>query len=279
MVDCGFVHGVFEDALPDDWGRRILARRYNLRRSEQRVPQLLLLLGSQGLGALSFSGGDIPGPVREDVDDRHLHELQRLAAKFEQDATSIEDEMALLFQAGSSPGGARPKAIVTDQKYSYLAKFASIRDQFDVVALEASTMEIAKGAGINTAASRLVECGAKKVLLVRRFDINDSGGRNHLISMQTLLHADGYYSAGYQDLAQIIRQISSNPVRDLQQLFRQLVFNVLIGKIILSGFKFQQQTLALSVKILSRVYVVSREQLADFCVIRICVINSQMECR
>jgi serine/threonine-protein kinase HipA len=37
------------------------------------------------------------------------------------------------------------------------------------------------------------------------------------------------YSAGYQDLAQIIRQISSNPVRDLQQLFRQLVFNVLIG--------------------------------------------------
>lgn len=223
------VHGVFEDALPDEWGRRILARRYNLRRNEQRVPQLLLLLGSQGLGALSFSRGDIHGPVREDVDDRHLHELQRLAAKFEQDATSIEDEMALLFQAGSSPGGARPKAIVTDQKHSYLAKFASIRDQFDVVALEAATMEIAKGAGINTAASRLVDCGTKKVLLVKRFDINDSGGRNHLISMQTLLHADGYYSAGYQDLAQIIRQISSNPVRDLQQLFRQLVFNVLIG--------------------------------------------------
>ncbi|MBU3981703.1 MAG: HipA N-terminal domain-containing protein, partial [Proteobacteria bacterium] len=48
------VHGVFEDSLPDDWGRRLLVRRYNLGRSEQRVPQLLRLLSNQGLGALSY---------------------------------------------------------------------------------------------------------------------------------------------------------------------------------------------------------------------------------
>jgi len=38
------VHGVFEDSLPDDWGRRLLVRRYKLDRSNQRIPQLLRLL-------------------------------------------------------------------------------------------------------------------------------------------------------------------------------------------------------------------------------------------
>ncbi len=52
------VHRVFEDSLPDDWGRRILARRYQLARNEQRVPQLLDLLGGQGMGALSYSRDD-----------------------------------------------------------------------------------------------------------------------------------------------------------------------------------------------------------------------------
>ena len=48
------VHGVFEDSLPDDWGRRLMIRRHKLGRHEQRIPNLLRLLGSQGLGALSY---------------------------------------------------------------------------------------------------------------------------------------------------------------------------------------------------------------------------------
>ena len=40
------VHGVFEDSLPDDWGRRLLVRRYKLGRKDQRIPQLLRLLNS-----------------------------------------------------------------------------------------------------------------------------------------------------------------------------------------------------------------------------------------
>ena len=81
--------------------------------------------------------------------------------------------MALLFQAGSSPGGARPKALIKDQGQSYLAKFSSIRDQFDV-ALEAATMELARQAGVDAAPCKLVSCGTKRVLLVERFDINNT---------------------------------------------------------------------------------------------------------
>ncbi len=59
---------------------------------------------------------------------QYLEDLQRLALNFEEDATSIDGEMALLFQAGSSPGGARPKALINDGERAYLAKFASIKD-------------------------------------------------------------------------------------------------------------------------------------------------------
>jgi len=224
------VHGVFEDSLPDDWGRRLLVRCYKLERKNQRVPGLLELLGGQGMGALSYSKDDVVPVKKEAVDGRYLVDLQRLAAKFEEDATSIDDEMELLFQAGSSPGGARPKALIRDRETPYLAKFSSVRDQFDVVSLEAATMDLARQAGVSAASTKLVPCGVKKVLLVERFDVNTlTGGRNHLLSMQTLLKADGYYYAGYRDLADIIRRVSSNPGEDLLKLFKQLVFNVMIG--------------------------------------------------
>ncbi len=224
------VHGVFEDSLPDDWGRRIMTRRYKLDRTEQRVPQLLQLMGNQGLGALIYTERGKPSPLSTGVSCRHLEELSLLAEKFENAPTSTsDDELSMLFQAGSSPGGARPKALVYDKNGAYLAKFASARDQLDIVSLEAAAMELAHRAGINTARTKLLPLGSRKCLLVERFDLNKSGGRNHLISMQSLLKADGYYNAGYRDLAEVIKYVSAAPQRDLHMLFRQMVFNVMIG--------------------------------------------------
>jgi serine/threonine-protein kinase HipA len=135
-----------------------------------------------------------------------------------------------LFQAGSSPGGARPKALVEDENGSYLAKFASARDRLDVVSLEAAAMELGRRSGIETAKTKLVSLGTmKKCLLVKRFDINEAGGRNHLVSMQSLLKADGYYNAGYGDLADVIKHISSQPGHDLHRLYGQTVFNAMVG--------------------------------------------------
>jgi len=224
------VHGVFEDSLPDDWGRRLMIRRYKLGRGEQRVPQLLRLLGNQGLGALSYVEEGALELETASVSSRHLQELVLLAEKFEQEpANTDDDELSLLFQAGSSPGGARPKALVEDDKDSYLAKFASTNDRFDVVSLEAASMELGRRAGIETAETRLMQLGSKKCLLVKRFDINKAGGRNHLVSMQSLLRADGYYNIGYRDLADVIKHVSAQPGHDLKRLYRQMVFNVLLG--------------------------------------------------
>ena len=224
------VHGVFEDSLPDDWGRRLMARRYKLDRTEQRVPQLLQLLGNQGLGALIYTEKGKPSPLSTGISCRHLEELSLLAEKFENAPTiTSDDELSLLFQAGSSPGGARPKALVDDKSGAYLAKFASTKDQLDIVSLEAAAMELARRAGINTAGTKLLPLGSRKCLLVERFDLNKSGGRNHLISMQSLLKADGYYNASYRDLAEVIKYVSATPQKDLHALYRQMVFNVMIG--------------------------------------------------
>ncbi|MEW6520598.1 MAG: type II toxin-antitoxin system HipA family toxin [Thermodesulfobacteriota bacterium] len=224
------VHGVFEDSLPDDWGRKLMARRYRLGRAEQRVPHLLRLLGGQGMGALLYAERGKSPPSSAGVSRRHLAELAHQAEKFEQaPAAMADEELAMLFQAGSSAGGARPKALVIDEKGAYLAKFASSRDQLDVVSLEAAAMELARRAGIDTAETSLLTLGACRCLLVKRFDINAAGGRNHLISMQSLLKADGYYNACYRDLAEVIRHVSTTPQRDLRMLYRQMVFNVMIG--------------------------------------------------
>ena len=223
------VHGVFEDSLPDDWGRRLLVRRYKLGRKDQRIPQLLRLSGNQGLGALSYLEEGRPDLKTTGVPLRHLQELALLAERFEQDGAVDDDELSMLFQAGSSPGGARPKALIKDESGAYLAKFASARDQLDVVSLEAAVMELARKADIETADSRLLALGSRKCLLVKRFDINEAGGRNHLVSMQSLLKADGYYYAGYRDMAEVIRHVSALPARDLHKLYRQMVFNAMIG--------------------------------------------------
>jgi hypothetical protein len=48
------IFSVFEDSLPDDWGRRLLIRKAGLGRGQQNLPNLLLALNGNGLGALSY---------------------------------------------------------------------------------------------------------------------------------------------------------------------------------------------------------------------------------
>ena len=222
------IFGVFEDSLPDDWGRRILIRKHKIPRHEQNLPKLLLALGYTGLGALCFTDGDKPEPS-SDVSILELSALVAAAEKFERG--EIEDvELRLLFAAGSSPGGARPKALVFDEQANvhYLAKFPSVKDQEDVVKIEAATMRLAAKAGLIVPETRLVQCVGKSVLLVERFDIIPTG-RRHMISFQTLLKAEGYYQLQYLDLLEIVRKYSHDPKHDSELFFRQMSFNSIVG--------------------------------------------------
>jgi len=223
------VFGVFEDSLPDDWGRNLLIRKHQIPRHGQTLPNLLLALGNTGLGALSFTDHATPHPPESEISILQLSALVEAAEKFERGEVQDSD-ITLLLSAGSSPGGARPKAVVLDAKTNshYLAKFPSVKDREDVVKIEAATMSLAAKAGLSVPRTRLVQCSGKSVLLVQRFDIIP-GGRRHMVSFQTLLKAGGFYQQRYQELLAIVRKYSSDPLQDGERLYRQMVFNAVVG--------------------------------------------------
>jgi serine/threonine-protein kinase HipA len=66
-IDHPGIFGVFEDSLPDDWGRRLLVRKHQIPRHEQNLPNLLLALGNTGLGALSYTDHEKPHPPASDI--------------------------------------------------------------------------------------------------------------------------------------------------------------------------------------------------------------------
>jgi serine/threonine-protein kinase HipA len=216
--------------LPDAWGRAILCKRYNITRQEQHPVYLLELLGSGALGAMAYTRekrweqGHVHAGLTE------LSELAAAAERYEREPDAPMNELMRLFMAASSPGGARPKVLVRDEvEGQWIAKLASTHDNFDVVRLEAASLAVAHAAGISIPEFRLEELGERTALLVRRFDATTEGGRNHVVSMQTLLGAQHFYHLGYADMADILRKISDVPREDLHQLYRQAVFNAMLG--------------------------------------------------
>jgi len=228
-IDHPGVFSVFLDSLPDDWGKRLLIRKHALPRGRQNVPEMLLALGSSGLGALSYAAAKKPVPPAPTSSvlalDRLVYETELFEA-----GTSNDTDITQLLAAGSSPGGARPKALVYDPGLGkqYLAKFPSSKDTVDVVRIEAATMSLAARAGLRVPPTSLIQCSGKPVLLVERFDVT-AIGRRHMISMQTLLKAEGYYQCRYKDLLDMVRRVSADPATDSGLLFRQMVFNAVIG--------------------------------------------------
>ena len=82
-VDHPGVFGVFEDSLPDDWGRRLLVRKHRIPPRSQNLPTLLLAQGGSGLGALSFSERGKTEDSPAEVSVIHLEQLVRAAELFE----------------------------------------------------------------------------------------------------------------------------------------------------------------------------------------------------
>ncbi len=83
--------------------------------------------------------------------------------------------------------------------------------------------------GIVVPESQLVKVGGKNVLLVKRFD-REHGNRVHFASTRTILIAEGIAedAMAYADIADAARRLSVVPKNDCHQIFRRMVFNVLI---------------------------------------------------
>jgi serine/threonine-protein kinase HipA len=193
------------------------------------------------LGALRFKFPD--GPYL-DSDTRFaappltsLRELQAVSLQFEQhineeDHPEYDKWLAQLIAPGSSLGGARPKASVRDEQSALcIAKFPSRQDTRDIGAWELVANALALMAGINMPDTRPLRFpeSAYTTFLVKRFDRTATGRRRAFVSAMTLTqHKDGDKGASYLELVELLQSRGADTVRDCEQLFRRVLFNIRI---------------------------------------------------
>lgn len=236
------VFGVFSDAAPDRWGRKLLQRDEARRAAEAgETPRALteadFLLRSDDetrQGAVRFSEGPgapflaPPRPSRIPP----LVELPRLLGAARRVDSGADDDYAdlgVLLAPGSSLGGARPKASVRERDGSLaLAKFPRETDEWSLPRWEAVALSLAVRAGVAAAESRIEEPAGRGVLILRRFD-RDSGRRIPFLSAMTMLGAADRERRTYTDIADAIRRYGADPRGDLEELWRRIVFTVLIS--------------------------------------------------
>ena len=236
----GFIH----DALPGDYGDRVMEKFYlSHEGSEPRVIDKLLFIGDRSLGALSFQ----PETQREDAEHTlQLRELYDESKRIKEGKVSATSDY-LMIAAHSVAGGARSKAVVgvnPESKEIYLGhRHGALPEGFfraivkyddtpeqkhsEYTKLEYIYSLLAKEAGISMSQTRLMEDNGRVHFVTERFDHTDTE-RFHVHSLAGLLHADYKIprSLDYDDLFRTAIALGAR--KDIPQLFRQMLFNYML---------------------------------------------------
>ena len=220
----------FSDAAPDAWGRALLTKalgvglgKYDyLVRSEDRTRQGALRFLGEDMKPLSDLTPLIPRLVE-------LEHLQTLAQRFERDPGGVEEEVRELAGVAGSLGGARPKANIEVDGHLWIAKFTSAQDTRAVERAEVATLKLAEKCGLHVAEARLeLRDSENPIALIRRFD-RHGDVRIPYMSARSALDWRNDEGGYYTDIADVIRQISSKPAADLHELWRRIIFTILVS--------------------------------------------------
>jgi serine/threonine-protein kinase HipA len=233
--------GAIGDSAPDRWGRMLMGRserraakrEKRTARTLREIDYLLMVDDEARQGALRFSK-EAGGPfLRPDAAGRippvvKLPRLLAAAEHFEGDAETDED-MRLLLAPGSSLGGARPKASVRNKNGDLLiAKFPHKTDETNVVLWEALALRLAGKAGINAPSWSVEKISRKSVLVLERFDRLQKR-RIPFLSAMSMLGAKDNETHSYLEVVDAIRQHGAQIDADLEELWRRIVFYILIS--------------------------------------------------
>ena len=242
--------GFLSDSAPDRWGRKLMERREIIQAKKENRNIRKLYEADYLIGV--HDGGRVGGlRFKLDPEGVFLSDEQSLAAppmtelrKLEQASLKYEtgkdpyDEKWFreLIQPGSSLGGARPKANVTDPSGNiWIAKFPSKHDARNIGAWEMTAHDLALLCGIQVPEAKIMHLSeAGDTFLVQRFDReagNDKLHRIHFASAMTMLgETDGTQNpVSYLDIADVLERIGANPQEDLRELWRRIAFNVAIS--------------------------------------------------
>lgn len=234
------IFGAIGDSAPDRWGRVLIQRDERRKaREEKRAPRTLLevdyLLGVGDIarqGALRFAeteGGPFLATGVQIPPLIQLPALLNAAMRLSDDDGGTDDDLRLLLAPGSSLGGARPKASVVDKDGQLaIAKFPQHGDVLPVTLWEAVALKLAAQAGIPTPDWRLEKVAERDVLILRRFDRRGQV-RIPFLSAMSLLNAADNEQHSYMEIADALRQYGAKADEDCAQLWRRIVFSILIS--------------------------------------------------
>ena len=231
--------GALDDARPDNWGEKVIRTLHRARNNH--LFEYLYFAGDERFGGLGISGSDQDYTPFPQSPLPRLEDAQSIsdAARIIEAGGKLEGQRRVLAHAGASLGGAKPKAVVAIKNDQYVLKLFNA-EPVDQPLVEHATMTLAAKAGINVAKTILVPLRGEHALAIKRFDRvregrSASARRLHCISAATVLRADTPAGEtpryGYPHLARALRRFAdSNTVNaQLQELFRRMVFNILIA--------------------------------------------------
>jgi serine/threonine-protein kinase HipA len=235
------LYGVFNDSLPDGWGRLLLDRtveKRGIHRGQLNPLDRLAYVGRHGMGALSYE----PEQVFEQIADGPLT-LDRLA---EESAVVLAGENEEVFEEllrlNGSSSGARPKIVAqvsADKKKiihgqqelqsgfaHWMIKFPSSQDTRDVGAIEYAYSLMAKEAGVEMQETHLFRTKRNRYFGTKRFD-RDGDARIHMHSLGGLIHADHRSpSLDYDTVLRATLALTRN-IQDAEKAYALACFNVL----------------------------------------------------
>ncbi|MCA4807009.1 type II toxin-antitoxin system HipA family toxin [Myroides odoratimimus] len=233
--------GVFNDSLPDGWGRLLfdrLLRSKGISASDISPLDRLAYVGLNGLGALVFEPDQSFNTKDEiiDLDVLATHTKEVLEGESEE---VIRELLAL----NGSSAGARPKALIgvdserksiihgTDQLNNdfehWMVKFPNTQDGIDAGAIEYVYALMALDAGIEMPTIHLFasEKGSG-YFAVKRFDRNGNKSL-HMHTVSGLIHNNYRFpSLDYEDLLALTGVLTKD-IREVEKMFRLAVFNVM----------------------------------------------------
>jgi serine/threonine-protein kinase HipA len=238
------VFGVFEDAMPDSWGRRLVDRHFQ--KTLGRLPgvlERLAYVGERAMGALTFH----PPQEHTPLPDKELDLAGLGVQAWDFDTDNIEDALPELRRLGGTSGGARPKVLVglpdsvrsPKQKIlpgdgdlppgyaHWIVKFNTRADGPDAGPLEFAYAQMAMAAGAEVPSHRLIRTDLGRFFAVRRFDRPSPGQRLHLHSAAGLLHADFRTPGVEYDMLFRLTESLTRDYAQKRELFRRACLNVL----------------------------------------------------
>ena len=233
--------GIFNDSLPDGWGRLLFERyiRSQNMMSEDFSPlDRLAHIGVRGLGALVYE------PHYNDVEDQQNEINLDILSQHTQEVLDGEANEVLkeLIDLNGSSAGARPKALIginetknhiilgqhtlPDDYEHWMVKFANGTDGTDAGAMEYVYALMAKEAGVEMMPVHLFEASKSAgYFATQRFD-RTGNRRLHMHTASGLLHSDFRTpSLDYEDLITLTGVLTKD-VREIEKMFRLAVFNV-----------------------------------------------------